>query len=154
MTAFPETLLNRLNLNTTQRERGFTLIEIMVVLIILGLLAAIVVPSVMDRPDEARGVKVQQDLRGLQSALKLYRLDNMRYPTQSQGLNALVERPDGADRWKGPYLEFLPDDPWGNAYRYANPGRRANTVDVFSLGADNREGGEGPDADLGSWEVR
>jgi general secretion pathway protein G len=134
--------------------RGFTLIEIMVVLVILGLLAAIVVPSVLDRPDEARRVKVQQDLRGLMSALKLYRLDNFRYPTEEQGLAALTRRPADATGWKGPYIELLPDDPWGNPYRYANPARRGREVDVYSYGADGREGGSGVDKDIGAWDLQ
>jgi len=91
---------------------GFTLIEIMVVLVILGLLAVIVVPSIMDRPDQARQVKAEQDIRGLGSALKLYRLDNFGYPASSQGLRALLEAPANARKWKGPYIERLPKDPW------------------------------------------
>ncbi|MAT50971.1 MAG: type II secretion system protein GspG [Porticoccaceae bacterium] len=137
----------------TRQSRGFTLIEIMVVLVILGLLAVIIVPSVMDRPDEARRIKVQQDIRALESALKLYRLDNYRYPGQSEGLAVLVERPESARNWKGPYVESLPSDPWDQPYRYRNPGKSGRGFDIFSLGADGREGGEGTDADIGNWNL-
>lgn len=137
-----------------QYNRGFTLIEIMVVLIIIGLLAALVVPSVMDRPDEARRIKAQQDIRALESALKLYRLDNYRYPSLSEGLEALMAAPESARNWKGPYLETLPLDPWEQAYRYRNPGRDRRAIEVFSYGADSREGGEGADADIGNWNLQ
>ncbi|GIX30963.1 MAG: type II secretion system protein GspG [Porticoccaceae bacterium] len=133
----------------TPRARGFTLIEIMVVLVILGLLAALVVPAVMDRPDQARAVKARQDLRALESALKLYRLDNYRYPSTEEGLAALVSPPPGLDTWRGPYLESLPPDPWGRPYRYRAPGADGRPFDLFSLGADGRPGGEGADADIG-----
>src|SRR5690606_32583574 len=131
--------------------QGFTLIEIMVVLVIIGLLAALVVPSIMDRPDEARRIKALQDIRALESALKLYRLDNYRYPAEAQGLDALRTRPDGAGNWKGPYVDALPNDPGDQPYRYRNPGTDGRAIDIYTLGADNREGGEGPDADIGNW---
>lgn len=134
-----------------RKARGFTLIEIMVVLVILGLLAALVVPSILNRPDQARQVKATQDVRALESALKLYRLDNFRYPTQAQGLAALVRAPTDAGNWQGPYVDNLPEDPWGNPYRYANPGTHGKEIDVFSYGADNAPGGEGADADIGNW---
>ena len=136
-------------------SRGFTLIEIMVVLVILGLLAAIVVPAVMDRPDQAREIRVAQDIRALESALKMYRLDNFGFPSQSQGLEALLEQPSGAKNWRGPYIETtsLPKDPWGNPYRYANPGKHGKKIDVFTFGANNAEGGEGADADIGNWNI-
>lgn len=137
----------------TRKNSGFTLIEIMVVLVIIGLLAALIVPSVMDRPDEARAVKASQDIRGLESALKLYRLDNYRYPSQEEGLNALVEKPASAKKWKGPYVESLPADPWDTPYRYRNPGKDGRAIDIYTLGADNKEGGEGPDADIGNWNM-
>ncbi|ENO83715.1 type II secretion system major pseudopilin GspG [Thauera linaloolentis] len=133
--------------------RGFTLIEVMIVIVILGVLAALVVPRVMSRPDEARVVAARQDIASLMQALKLYKLDNRRYPTTEQGLGALVARPASApvpDNWK-PYVERLPTDPWGNAYQYLNPGINGE-VDVMSLGADGRSGGEGFDADIGSWQ--
>ncbi len=136
------------------RSKGFTLIELMVVLVILGVLAAIIAPKIMDRPDEARRVAAQQDIASLQQALKLYRLDNLRYPTTEQGLQALVAKPTLApvpNNWKaGGYLERLPKDPWGNAYLYLNPGRHGE-IDVFSMAADGQTGGEGGDADIGSW---
>lgn len=138
---------------SAQRARGFTLIEIMVVLVIIGLLAALIVPSVMDRPDQARAIKAKQDIKSLESALKLYRLDNYRYPSQSEGLRALVEKPDSASKWKGPYVESLPSDPWDTPYGYRNPGTKGRLIDVYTLGADGREGGEGPDADIGNWNL-
>jgi len=136
------------------RSKGFTLIELMVVLVILGVLAAMIAPKIMDRPDEARIVAARQDIATVIQALKMYRLDNMRYPTTEQGLQALVTKPaidPIPDNWKsGGYLEKLPKDPWGNAYVYLNPGRHGD-IDVISLGADGQTGGEGKDADIGSW---
>ena len=138
------------------RRSGFTLIEIMVVVVILAILAALIVPKVMSRPDEARVIAAQQDVAAILQALKLYRLDNLRYPTTEQGLAALVARPTLAPvppNWKaGGYLERLPKDPWGNAYQYLNPGVRGE-IDVFSLGADGAPGGDGFDADIGSWRL-
>ncbi|MFO7808535.1 type II secretion system major pseudopilin GspG [Guyparkeria sp.] len=136
--------------------RGFTLIEIMVVVVILGILAAIVVPRVMDRPDEARITKAKQDIRTLESALNLYRLDNFRYPTTEQGLQALVGRstsgPEASQYREGGYMDRLPQDPWGHPYQYLNPGRHGE-LDVFSYGADGRRGGEGIDSDIGNWNM-
>jgi len=140
----------------SMRRSGFTLIEIMVVVVILAILAALIVPKVMSRPDEARVIAAQQDVAAILQALKLYRLDNLRYPTTEQGLAALVARPTIAPvppNWKaGGYLERLPKDPWGNAYQYLNPGVRGE-IDVFSFGADGAAGGEGTDADIGSWSL-
>lgn len=136
------------------QQRGFTLIEIMVVIVILGVLASLVVPRIMSRPDEARVVAAKQDIATLMQALKLYKLDNRSYPTTAQGLQALVERPTSEpqpDNWK-PYLERLPTDPWGQAYQYLNPGLRGE-VDVMSFGADGRAGGNDFDADIGSWAL-
>ena len=136
------------------RARGFTLIEVMVVIVILGVLAALVVPRIMSRPDEARVVAAKQDIASLMQSLKLYKLDNRRYPTTEQGLNALVTRPASApapENWK-PYVERLPTDPWGNAYQYLNPGINGE-VDVMSFGADGLNGGENFDADIGSWAL-
>lgn len=135
---------------------GFTLIEVMVVVIILGVLAAIVVPKIMDRPDEARITKAKHDIRALTSALNLYRLDNFNYPSTDQGLEALVERPAGtpeAKNWKaGGYLDRLPRDPWGNPYQYLSPGENGD-FDLYTLGADNQPGGEGAAADVGNWNL-
>lgn len=135
-------------------QRGFTLIEVMVVVVILGILAAFIVPKLMDRPDAARIAKAKSDIGAIESALNLYRLDNHRYPTTDEGLEALVERPANAPAWKeGGYLERLPMDPWGNPYQYLSPGVHG-TIDIFSFGADNAEGGEGASADVGNWTVQ
>jgi general secretion pathway protein G len=135
---------------------GFTLIEVMVVIAILAILAALIVPKVMSRPDEARVVAARQDIAALAQALKLYRLDTKRYPTTEQGLQALVARPSQApvpENWKaGGYVEKLPLDPWGKPYQYLNPGLHGET-DVFSYGADGAPGGEGFDADVGNWSL-
>lgn len=134
--------------------RGFTLIEIMVVIVILGVLAALVVPRVMNRPDEARAVAAKQDIGTIVQALKLYRLDNYAYPTSEQGLQALVTRPTTQPvpaNWKsGGYLDRLPKDPWGHDYQYLSPGVHGE-VDVFSFGADGVAGGDGTNADIGNW---
>ena len=135
------------------RQSGFTLIEIMVVVVILGLLATLVIQAVGDRPDQAREVKVKNDLSTIESAMKLYRLDNFTFPTQEQGLNALSTNPTTSTNWRGPYIERLPKDPWGNDYRYSNPSRHGKKIDIYTLGADNAEGGEGPNADIGSWAL-
>jgi general secretion pathway protein G len=128
----------------------------MVVVLIIGILAALIAPRVLSRPDEARAIAAKTDVATLLQALKLYRLDNQRYPTSEQGLQALVERPalePAPPNWKaGGYLDRLPRDPWGNAYNYLNPGLRGE-IDVFSFGADGRAGGEGTDADVGSWAL-
>ena len=137
------------------RAYGFTLIEILVVITIIGILAALIVPRIMDRPDQARATAARADVNAIMSALKLYKLDNGTYPNNEQGLLALVKKPDRGDiprNWKpGGYLEKLPQDPWGSDYQYLNPGIRGE-VDVFSLGADRKPGGEGYDADIGSWQ--
>jgi general secretion pathway protein G len=135
-------------------QQGFTLIEIMVVVVILSILAAIVVPKIMDRPDQARQVKAQQDVRVIESSLKLYRLDNHFYPSTDQGLEALLTLPSGdpePKNWKdGGYLDRIPEDPWGGEYLYLNPGVHG-AIDVFSLGADGQPGGEGINGDIGNW---
>src|SRR6478735_10819401 len=133
--------------------RGFTLIEIMVVVVIMGILAALVVPKLMGRTDDARIMAARQDISTLMQSLKLYRLDNQRYPTTEQGLQALVSRPTAPPvppNWK-PYLDKLPSDPWGRPYQYLNPGVKGE-IDVMSLGADGQPGGEGKNADIGSWQ--
>ncbi len=133
---------------------GFTLIEILVVVVILGILAAIVVPRVMERPGEARIVRVKQDLQGVTTALSMYKLDNHRYPSSEQGLQALVAKPSGtpeAPNWKGPYLDRLPKDPWDHPYQFQQPGQHGD-IDIYSYGADGRPGGDGEDADIGNWE--
>ncbi|WP_255989362.1 type II secretion system major pseudopilin GspG [Chitinolyticbacter albus] len=136
--------------------RGFTLIEILVVITILAILGALVVPKIMDRPNEARVVAAQQDIRTLIQGLKLYKLDNGRYPSTEQGLRALIEKPTSApvpNNWKtGGYLEKLPKDPWGGDYLYLNPGLKGE-IDVMSYGSDGVQGGEGFDADIGSWQL-
>ena len=134
-------------------QRGFTLIELMVVLVIIGVLAALIVPNVLDRADDARVTAARTDVSNLTQALKLYKLDNLRYPTGEQGLQALVAKPTAApvpSNWK-PYLEKLPNDPWGRAYQYLNPGVKGE-IDVMSFGADGQAGGEGKNADVGSWQ--
>lgn len=140
----------------SRRNGGFTLIEVMVVVVILGILAAIVVPRVMDRPDTARITKAKQDIRTLESALNLYKLDNFNYPTTDQGLEALIRMPTGQPQprnWKsGGYVDRLPKDPWGNEYKYLNPGVHGE-IDIFSLGADGRQGGDGMNADIGTWNL-
>jgi general secretion pathway protein G len=142
--------------NRPRSSRGFTLIEVMVVIVILGILAALVVPKIMSRPDEARAVAAKQDIASLMQALKLYRLDNRRYPSSEQGLAALVDKPQLApvpEGWKaGGYVERLPRDPWGQPYQFLNPGLRGE-IDVFSFGADGVAGGEGADADIGNWAL-
>lgn len=142
-----------LNKQTLRQAQGFTLIEIMIVVVILGILAAIVVPKIMDRPDQAKIIKAKQDIRSLEGALNLYRLDNHNYPTTDQGLEALVQKPTDAKTWKqGGYVERLPKDPWGKEYQYLNPGTHG-AIDIFSLGADAQPSGEGVNADIGNWNL-
>lgn len=138
-----------------KHQKGFSLIEIMVVVVILGILASIVVPKIMSRPDEARVVKARQDILAIQNALDLYKLDNGIYPTTDQGLSALVTKPTSAPEprdWKA-YLKRLPVDPWGREYLYLSPGQHGD-VDVFTLGADGQPGGTGINAEIGNWNVQ
>ncbi len=135
------------------RQQGFSLIEIMVVVVIIGILAALIVPRLMDRPDQARVVAARQDIAALMQALKLFKLDNGRYPSAEQGLQALVKPPQGSGALPAtPYLDRLPNDPWGHPYQYQVPGSHGD-VDVFSLGADSKPGGEAENADIGSWQL-
>ena len=134
-------------------RRGFTLIELMVVLVIIGVLAALIVPNVLDRADDARATAAKTDVNIIVQALKLYKLYNLRYPSAEQGLAALVLKTRSSPvppNWK-PYLEKLPNDPWNNPYRYLNPGIQGE-IDVLSFGADGQAGGEGKNADVGSWQ--
>jgi general secretion pathway protein G len=134
-------------------RRGFTLIELMVVLVIIGVLAALIVPNVLDRTDDARATASKADINNLVQALKLYKLDNQRYPSAEQGLEALVRKPTAGavpPNWRT-YLDKLPADPWGKPYQYINPGVKGE-IDVFSLGADGQAGGDGKNADIGSWQ--
>jgi len=138
------------------RARGFTLIEIMVVVVIMGILAALIVPKLMGRTDDARIIAARQDIATLMQALKLYKLDNQRYPTTEQGLQALIVKPavgPAANGWKtGGYIDKLPKDPWGNPYQYLSPGIKGE-IDIISLGADGQSGGTGNDTDIGSWDL-
>jgi len=146
--------MNRLTMSF-RRAAGFTLIEILVVIVILGILAALIVPRVMDRPDQARVTAARADIAAIMGALKLYKLDNGVYPSPEQGLEALVKKPERGEiprNWKsGGYLERLPNDPWNHEYQYLNPGIRGE-VDVLSFGRDGKPGGEDYDADIGSWQ--
>lgn len=141
-------------MKTNFRNSGFSLIEILVVVVIIGILAAVIVPRVMDRPDEARMTKARQDVQALVTALNMYRLDNYAYPSTEQGLEALVRRPSGwpeAPNWReGGYIDRLPKDPWGRDYNYMFPGMHGE-VDVWSYGRNGQPGGEGVDAEVGNW---
>jgi general secretion pathway protein G len=138
---------------SVRKQRGFTLIELMVVLAIIGILASLVVPNILGRADDARMTAAKTDVGNLMQALKLYKLDNQRFPTAEQGLQALVTKPTTEPvptNWKS-YLDKLPTDPWGKPYQYLNPGLKSE-VDVMSWGADGQTGGEGVNADIGSWQ--
>lgn len=142
--------------STLLRTRGFTLIEIMVVMVIIAILGALIGPQILGRVDEARVTKAQSDIRTLGTALDLYRMDNFTYPSTDQGLRSLVERPSDPNvrNWKaGGYVQKLSKDPWGNDYQYLFPGTRGGAYDLWSLGADGEPGGEGPAADIGNWNV-
>lgn len=138
-----------------KRQKGFTLIEIMVVVVIIGLLATLVLPRVLGRQEQAQIEKTRADIQALSSALKLYKLDNFNFPSTQQGLEALVREPAGdppAKNWKkGGYVERLPDDPWGNAYQYLSPGQHGE-FDLWSWGSDGKPGGEDAAADITNWE--
>jgi general secretion pathway protein G len=139
-----------------RRARGFTLIEIMVVVLIIGLLAAVIVPTVISKVDDARVAKAKQDVQSLEAALAMYYLDNSKYPTSEQGLRALVQQPTDPSikHWKpGGYLERVSKDPWGNDYQYVLPGTHGKQYDLYSLGADSQPGGDGINADIGNWNL-
>ena len=143
----------------SQRESGFTLIEIMVVLVIIAIMTALIAPQIMGRVDEARVTAAKQDIRTLETALDFFQMENFRYPTTDMGLEALVKKPeDPAIRnWRtGGYLRAtsVPKDPWGNPYRYMQPGTKGGAYDLYSLGADGEVGGEGVDSDIGSWNLQ
>ncbi len=142
-------------MQTRKTQSGFTLIEVMVVVVILGILAAVIVPKIMDKPDEARIVKVKSDIQAIQSTLEVYRLDNYVYPSTDQGLEALVQKPSAnpaPPHWKQ-YLDQLPTDPWGHPYQYVNPSAHGLAVDIWSNGADGQPGGDGVNADIGNWNM-
>lgn len=140
-----------------QKIQGFTLIEIMVVVVIIGILIGLVAPNILSRVDESRVTAARTDITTLESALEMYRLDNHHYPTTDQGLQALIAKPNGSPEprnWNSQgYLKKgkLPKDPWGNDYRYISPGSDRRAFEIYSMGADGREGGEGYDADLFNW---
>lgn len=141
---------------TCRSHRGFTLIEIMVVMVIIAILGALIGPQILGRVDEARVTKAKADIRTLGTALDLYKMDNFQYPTTDQGLEALVKKPadPSVRNWKpGGYVQKLSKDPWGNDYQYLNPGTHGGPYDLYSLGADGKPGGEGYDADIGNWNT-
>ena len=139
-----------------RRARGFTLIEIMVVIVIIGLLAAVIVPTVMGKVDDARVAKAKADIQSLEAALSMYYLDNSKYPSSEQGITALTEQPTDPSitHWRpGGYLERISKDPWGNPYLYTFPGTHGKQYDLYTLGADGQPGGDGINADIGNWNL-
>ena len=142
-------------MNMSNKQTGFTLIEMMIVVAIMAIMSAMLAPTLFNQVSKAEKARTASDIRQIESALKFYRLDNYRYPTQSQGLQALITAPSGSEAtsWNGPYLETVPKDAWKQDYRYANPGTHGKTVEVYTLGADNNQGGTDSNADWGSWNV-
>lgn len=145
---------NKLKSNKVPKQAGFTLIEIMVVVAVIGLLIGFIGPRVFNQVEKAERTRIAQDIRAIESALKLYRLDNYRYPSQAEGLEALITSPSQNGNWNGPYMENMPTDPWNQPYRYANPSTHNKQVDVFTLGLDNIQGGEGSNKDWGNWNIK
>jgi general secretion pathway protein G len=137
------------------RARGFTLIEIMVVIVIIGLLAAVIVPTIVSKVDDAKVAKAKSDIQSLETALTMFYLDNSKYPSTEQGLGALVKQPTDPTirNWKRPYLDRVSKDPWGNDYQYVFPGTHGKQYDVYSLGADGQPGGDGLNTDIGNWNL-
>ena len=142
-------------MRTQRRQSGFTLIEVMIVIAIMGLMIAAIAPDLFKNVEKAEKTRVASDICQIESALKFYRLDNYSYPTQSQGLDVLVSAPSGgaSGKWNGPYLEQLPKDPWQNPYRYANPGTHGKKIEVFTFGFGNVAGGDGSESDWGNWNI-
>ena len=142
-------------MKSNKKQRGFTLIEVMIVVTIMALMIAAIAPNLFRNVVKEEATRVASDIRQVESALKFYRLDNYRYPSQSQGLEALVSSPSGsgAGKWNGPYLDKLPTDPWGIQYQYLNPGTHGKQIEIYTLGGDNVEGGEGSDKDWGNWNL-
>lgn len=148
--------ISRRTSRPARRMHGFTLIEIMVVVIIIGLLAAVIVPQVVGRVDDARISKAKQDIQAIESALVMFKLDNFKYPSTDQGLRSLIQQPTDPTirNWRtGGYLKRVSKDPWGNDYIYVFPGTRGGEYDLYTLGADSQPGGEGPNADIGNWTI-
>src|SRR5690606_14256244 len=150
-------MMNQINNSQVihQKQSGFTLMEILIVVVILSILAVAVVPQFLDAPDKARQARALADVKNIEPALSMYKLDNFQYPSTSQGLQALVQKPSGnpeAKNWKpGGYLKQLPNDPWGNPYQYLNPGSHSD-IDIYSLGADGQPGGDEQNKDIGNWQ--